>query len=530
MKKLHHCLWAYLPLLLLQSCLKDDFDFDKLEDPVYSPEIAVPLAYADLSIEDYLPQLNEGDLLVVDSTNFCSLVYHDTLFSLQASDIVSIPDQNFLRSITLNAAQLALLNSSGSVTVTASQVITFQNSGGAEIDSMVLKTGNWNFSVSTDLPHNVSVNISVPDARNNGVPFAASQQYLYNQPGTSIATYDLGQYHFDLTAGGTSFNRLSIVYQVTVTSTGQPAASSHFINIDQSFSSCAYEKLFGYIGQHSLAGTPDTLKISIFKNSPATGTFVLAEPKVKVEFSNSFGLPVSGSVITFDGINTSGNTVSMASDFPNPLPILSPDLGSIGQSMTSTVNLNNTNSSIVNFIQQQPEKLIYRVNAISNPAGNVIQNFVLDSSRLRINVEVELPLYGRAQDFSLIDTTDFEMKDIENIESLTIRTDVTNGFPFEAGCQVYFLDDNFMLLDSLLKPYQNIIPSAAVDAAGKVTVPAHQVTDIVIDQSILPSVLKSKNVIIKSTASTANNGTTNVKIYADYRFAVKLGAKAKLKF
>jgi hypothetical protein len=198
--------------------------------------------------------------------------------------------------------------------------------------------------------------------------------------------------------------------------------------------------------------------------------------------------------------------------------------------MTSAVTLNNSNSSIVNFIQQQPEWVIYRVNAISNPAGNVIQNFVLDTSRLRINVEVELPLYGRAQDFSLIDTTAFELKDIDNIESLTIRTDVTNGFPFEAGCQIYFLDENFMLLDSLLKPYQNIIPSAAIDASGKVTVPAHLTTDIVIEQSLLPNVLKSKNVVIKSTASTANNGTTHVKIYSDYRFAVKLGAKAKLKF
>src|SRR4249919_2572008 len=62
-------------ILAFQGCVKDDLDFKKLEHTNYSPELAVPLAYSSLSIQDLMKNENDSGILVIDQNNFCTLIY-----------------------------------------------------------------------------------------------------------------------------------------------------------------------------------------------------------------------------------------------------------------------------------------------------------------------------------------------------------------------------------------------------------------------------------------------------------------------
>jgi len=144
-------------------------------------------------------------------------------------------------------------------------------------------------------------------------------------------------------------------------------------------------------------------------------------------------------------------------------------------------------------------------------------------------MEVKLPLYGTATDFLLRDTVNFNYANMQNVQSLTIRTSITNGFPLEALWQIYFTDENYTCLDSLVTSNPITMPSATVDGVtGRVVSPSISTTDNTLDRAHILKIMNAKKLIIKAVASSTNHGGQNVKIFSDYTFDVTLGAIAKV--
>ena len=144
-------------------------------------------------------------------------------------------------------------------------------------------------------------------------------------------------------------------------------------------------------------------------------------------------------------------------------------------------------------------------------------------------MEVKLPLYGTAKDFLLRDTVNFSYSNLSNVESLMIRTTLENGFPIDTKFQVYFTDENFNVLDSLVNGDQLLMPSAIVNpVTGKVISSTTKSTDHTLDRARILKIMNAKKLILKAGASSANNSTTNVKIYSNYKFNVNIGAIAKV--
>src|SRR3569832_1646182 len=141
-------------------------------------------------------------------------------------------------------------------------------------------------------------------------------------------------------------------------------------------------------------------------------------------------------------------------------------------------------------------------------------------------MEVQLPLWGTAKDFVLIDTAEFKFEEnlATEIESATIRTYNSNGFPIDIALQVYFADSLYKPIDSLVIPYQLILKSAIVNPiTGKVVSPTEKVYDALLTQERARKLKTAKYLLIKANATTTSGGNTNVKIYANYKIDVKLG-------
>ncbi len=165
----------------------------------------------------------------------------------------------------------------------------------------------------------------------------------------------------------------------------------------------------------------------------------------------------------------------------------------------------------------------------TNPAGRSI-NFLTDSSSLGLQVHVELPLYGTADNFKIIDTVPFNYNDLESVETLTLRINVENWFPLEAGIQLIFIDSANNSLDTLFANGETIIPSGIITGSNeKVTIAGKKIIDQLFSAARIQKILSAKNIIVNATASTYEQGTKNVKIYNDYKLKVKLGVIAKMK-
>lgn len=522
----------------LVGCVKDNFDLDRLEKSTLSPEIAVPLVYSSLSLSDILSN-NAKSTVVVDSNHFCTLIYKGELFSQIAEDLYAIPDQNTYQTIALTQSQVNLLASAGSVSFTVTQVIDVTLSNNMHADSATFKEGTLNLVLNSDFLQNGNVTVSIPSIRKNGMALSQTVPFSYNDgnpfnvssPGNPSATFDLTGCTADFTNNGTSYNKLKVSYTVLFSGGGTAPTTANRLYLAPLMNDLKFKSLFGYFGQNQLAPDFDTVDISIFKNIYGLGAFTIVNPEIKFTLNNSFGLPVRANLTKFDGYTpTQGYYALAQTGIPNPLPLNSPTVNQVGQSMQTSFTLTNANSNVFGIINNKPQQLVYKIDALSNPSGVNATNFVIDTSKISLDMEVNLPMYGTAKDFSVQDTFDFKFANADKIETCMIRTSIVNGFPIDVQMQVYFTDENYNVLDSLLLPNQLVLAAASVNLTnGAVNNAQQKTTDIVLDATKIMHLNQTKKILVRATATTLNGGNTNIKIYDFYKLDVKLGAIAKMR-
>ena len=513
------------------SCNKDDFNTDLLEQPSWTPELAFPLVYSEVGISDLVHVNDSNTTIVTDPDQFCTLIYHGRAFEFSAAQLVSVPNQYFQRQYSLNNQQILTLGNSGQVQVNKSQNVDFNTTQGVELDSMQLKDGSIKLTISSDFTLDASVLVQIPSLIKNGIPFSETIQLDYGSttPVEQSLVRLLSGYKIDLTASGTGHNKLTINYQITLNGNASGVTTGNFINCKTEFDSLKYSVMFGYIGQQSLSNIQDSIEISIFNNSIGSGSFSIAEPKVRFDISNSLGIPFSARLTQLTALHGNLTNFVVATGIPDPLPVQSPTSQQLGQVLLSSFSMDKNNSNVVALIDQQPKYLISQSQITTNPNGRNV-NFLLDTSRIAMDMHVELPFYGTADNFKIKDTVPFSYNDLDNVEALTLRIALENGFPLESSIQLVFADSAMQSLDTLFTQNEVVIASGVVDpVTERVTIPGKKLHDIVFSPERISKILNAKHIFIVSSATTFNNGSTNVKIYNDYKLKVKIGAIAKMK-
>jgi hypothetical protein len=151
---------------------------------------------------------------------------------------------------------------------------------------------------------------------------------------------------------------------------------------------------------------------------------------------------------------------------------------------------------------------------------------------LNVDAQVELPLFGKAWDFILQDTTDLELgQDMDKIEYMLFKINTSNGFPVEAIQQLLFLDDSDHVIDSLLTPEQQTLSPAPVGVSPdyKVTSSVLKLTEISLYQDRIFRLKNCKKIIVRAKLKTTQSGTQPVKFYSDYSINVRVGLRIKFK-
>jgi hypothetical protein len=301
------------------------------------------------------------------------------------------------------------------------------------------------------------------------------------------------------------------------------------------------------LGQQLVQTGLDSVRLRIFDQA-YDGVIFYEDPELRAFFRNSIGCPTQITINTFESHSDFNPPMTITGLGP-VLNIGAPTTAQIGQTITTQFTLNSTNSNIVPVIQSSPDAIFYDVDGLTNPAGPPASNFVLDSSRIQLDIEVELPLDGRAVGFAKRDTTEFIVTDptdsagiielggmnirVDEIEFVDLRLAIDNGFPAEGKVQLYFTDSNYVLLDSVFAgtlPY--LFEAGQVDANGIVTSRTMAVTDIRITQDRIENLqaMGSSHILIDGKLAETNNmGTVRVKVLNSYDTQIFLGVRIKVK-
>ena len=528
-----------LLLILVQSCVKDgDFDFKKMAQNQLSPTIAAPFVNSKLSLKDIIK--DTSGIIHVNFDQSLKLVYStNNLYSIMAKDLFVIPDQS-IKTDTSNFNFVAppLGDSTFYSIITPYSLQMPDTSQKQRIDIVYLKSALLKLLIETNVNHSGRIELTIPNIRNNqGDTFKIQIPNHYSPiitpiPYTIPVNFDLSGYTIYLNNSPGHTNEITFYYKHWIYGDNNFNGINYYTHLNDSITNIQYGKLFGYIGQYDF-NLKDTTFFDIFTNNTLLDNLQINYINVGVKYTNSYGLPVLVKVDKFQA-NSGTNTVNVH-DFPipNPFSLDYPkvSLHQVGQTITGSIPAVQS-TDLASAINIAPKYIVYNVSGKSNPTGSTSEeNFILDTSKFTVAVNLELPLEGTVGGFVVQDTIDFSLDKISQIDEVTFKILTTNDFPLSADMQVYFANQICIPIDSMITtPGQQIVVSGIVDpTTRKVISPSTKMTEVYIDNTRVQKLKYAKKLIIRAKLYSYNYPNQVVKLFNDNYINVKIGMKAKFK-
>lgn len=292
------------------------------------------------------------------------------------------------------------------------------------------------------------------------------------------------------------------------------------------------------------------LNLELF-NKVNDGSFYFEDPKLHITFQNSFGTPVQINLTRLEAWSSGTGLIPIELNDNSGTPMMQPNIlltpgysTTPGQTTTTVYSWDKTNSNLSALVSDSVANryIYYTAKGLINPPPPGIpppvNSFITDSSTFDMEVELELPLYGRGEYVVLGDTVPFNMDINEptgspiNATEATLVINTYNGFPIAALMQIAFLDSADSVITTLFADDQKeIISSATVGPAPslKVIAPSHKITEITINKERLDLFAMANRIIVTgSLTTTGGSGDALVKIYSGYYIEIKLAARAVL--
>ncbi|MHB1277401.1 MAG: hypothetical protein ACYC1Q_03315 [Bacteroidia bacterium] len=407
--------------------------------------------------------------------------------------------------------------------------------GKAQLKKIKVKAGRVSFNIVSTIEEEMEVNYGIPYATRNGQPFAETFTVPAAPPGgssTFTINYDISGYEIDLRGKDPTIrdtvNSFFNVLDVTIDSTG----IERNISLDDSIYmylgllDLEPEYAEGYLGGETFVVGPETIDLDFFGG--VSGGLGFDNLNFNLVLENGIGAEGRATIHQLTARNTKkGSTVALSGPGINGPHLLAPATYPPLMPSVKVINLNESNSNIKPFIEQLPDKLDYNISIETNPNGNTsnFKDFITDGSEVVAKLEVDMPVSLKADAITLTDTFDFNMTSVQNgvniVEgNLNIVSD--NGFPFEVQLQIYMLDGNGKIIDSLVGPSNMRIIAANADANNRVISPLRSVLIARVDKARMPVFRETRKFLVKAVVDTPKTNANYWKIYSDYTFKVSL--------
>lgn len=420
----HTLLYLLLCILLCTACsdaLSDIEDFDRSN---YQPSIALPVAHGKLSFVDLLDQEDNSSFFTLEEDKLI-FNYKGDLARQSSLDIFEeTTNLPFFAPDTLNIVPLNFFNN---------VLLRYASLSG----------GTMSVLSRNDYEEDIMVELSLPELSYDETGEEFKALYGPFEDGKAVAiNQDLARINLNL-----SKNEMELrIVGILPDGKRVPLPSSTV----GALRNMTFSYVEGYWEYEEIPIDRDTIEIEIFQTL-RRGDLFFEDPEIKVTINNSFGFPVRSDIKAMELYDLNGVTYPVESPFvENGFDIAFPL--AIGEYASTVFNFDKNNSNLQEITSIKPKALFYDMFAISNPDRDTSRiGFMTDSSEFIVQVEVRLPLEGSAKDFEVQDTFDFELPVVEGaqVDSGEVKLILDNQMPLDVATQLYLIDDNDMIIDSL---------------------------------------------------------------------------------
>jgi len=513
----------------LTSCKK--YKVDDVRVNPWTPELAAPLINSTFGVDDIFDH-TDSSRLQIDENGVLGIVYSGTIFSFAVDDIIKVGSNNMEIVFPYPNPGFPIPVSD---TVSGSQVFVMEfdmeDADNIEAHELAILDGYMNFIVASELAFETQITITIPHATKDGQPFNELFDLL---PGESkVDSFDMSGYLYDLTQEDLGFNQILFEFQAVIAYDPNIPSGTDFITIATSFDDIGIDYMTGYFGLNTVVLGIDTIEIDLFDNT-LSGQFQFIDPNLKFKTTNSFGFPILIDVTEFKSVNLDDQTITeidLEGVTDAPFVIDYPSV--IGDSVVVISEFTNQNSNIEEILNNGTKKVIWGLNAISNPNGPPPDlNFLSHESELVIQTEITVPLTGYTWDWVFTDTLEIDVdENPEELLELTLRLILDNGFPADGIIQVYMTDSLYQLTDSLFSEPTQVLTSGLIDEDGIVIQSTKTITDIFLEGESITNLTEASYLIFFAGMESTNGAPPEnqvIQILEDYTLGLVLSLKAKV--
>jgi hypothetical protein len=403
------------------------------------------------------------------------------------------------------------------------------NMGSAQIKEIGVKSGTVTIYVLSTLPNGKMI-YNIPSLKKNGLPFTSGEMFVPEATNTNLTAFefDFQGYILDLTGqdgrlGGDTINTIYTEAYTFIDSTGELET----INYTDSFYSyvefdviAEYAK--GYLGQDTIEFGPETKELTLF-NKINADLFDLEKADLKITFENFIGADAGIEINNFSTSNST-NTVLAGID-QNGNTIIGHNYTIDRASLSSNgLPINQTVTEIIidadEMLEVLPDKINTQATFYINPNGqSSTYDFLYPDYPIKASMNMEIPLSFIAKNLTLIDTTTMNISDREDLEVDQLFLTIKNGLPLEANLKLILLDNQDLVIDTLLA--STTILAASTDENNLV----NQINTVTMQMNYTNFNNVKKLVSIASFNSKPINQF--ISIYSDYEMDITLSTRFK---
>ena len=515
-----------LPLFILALF----FSCSREEKTSWDIDVVTPLAETRLSVNNLI-----ADSLIVSASGNPVMIRYENQFNLIPNDsLYFIPDTSFSSSFSL---PFSINLPAGFEVVDLSQLVRF-NYKDVQLSEAIIESGIANFKVFNTITDKIYVDYSIPNASISGQSLQFNDIEIgpgSNQTPTVFEkNINLNGYLLNLRGDlGNLSNQFRVNLNAKLNPDGNGAstyANIPILTYQYNFKNIKPYYARGYLGQSSFTGN-DFLSLSEMKK--LSGIIHLEDITLDVEIENSIGADFS---LNFQNIKASRNGTELQLNHPiignNQQLNRAQNTAQGDLPYTPTYknySFNSSNSNIKALIELLPDRLSFEARASLNPLGNVSSgnDFIYKNSNVRVKTTLEMPLSFSANAITFTDTLTtlgIESTTTDNVLAGDLQILATNSFPFDLTLKGYLLDENKVLIDSLLS--NQIILAAAVNDLLRVTQSKQTTLRVPVSETLKLHLNQARYIVLKARLNTQPEDTI-LPMYADYELHLQLIGNGK---
>ncbi len=493
----------------------------KREKTQWDTDWAAPIAHGHLTINDMIPV----DLTETNDDGYLSLIINQSVLEFDIDSLFALPDTVISQKLS-TGLPIVNFEEGDALPFFYDQVYDV---GDIQLKTIRFSEGSATINVLSPWPGKLKVLFTLPTTTKGGTNLSRNYELgagSMDMQAVGIDTIDLSGYTMNLT--GEDNLTVNTFSGAIVVASDEPepftVLNTDSISFDFGFNGLVADYAKGFFGQHSFS---DTIGFSLPQlKRIVSGSIDLDSIRLDVIVRNGFNLIAQARVSRLGGINTrTGTNVDL--DFPelnNTLNINRASGGLFDYTPSEfPIEINNTNSNIIDFIENLSDSLIIGYDLEINPFGNVGagDDELFPNSKMELFVDGEFPLNFGINDLTIVDTIDidpFNSPESFSPGDAVIVIDYVNAFPVGATAQFYLIDENGIVIDSISSsgPIE-----AGINALGELeTTSTSGALTFNFDQTLFDNLELTDQMALR--VSFDSQGTDKVRIFPDSFFDFKM--------